>query len=152
MSRQLTCTEVCYMLKSSHSYSLHTHQQTPQAVGKNLRVRAVHLIFGTMYCFCITNISAPEAWSRDSSVGITTGYGLGDRGVGVRVLVGSRIYLLHVVQSGFVVHPTSYPIGTGGSVPGVKRPVRETDHSPAACVEVKKMWIYTSTPLYGFMA
>jgi hypothetical protein len=31
-------------------------------------------------------------WSRDSSVGITTGYGLDDRGVGVRVPVGSRIF------------------------------------------------------------
>jgi hypothetical protein len=30
--------------------------------------------------------------SRDSVVGIATGYGLDDRGVGVRVLVGSRIF------------------------------------------------------------
>jgi hypothetical protein len=30
--------------------------------------------------------------SRDSSVGIATGYGLDDREVGVRVLVGSRIF------------------------------------------------------------
>jgi hypothetical protein len=29
---------------------------------------------------------------RDSSVGIATGYGLDDRGVGVRVQVGSRIF------------------------------------------------------------
>jgi hypothetical protein len=33
----------------------------------------------------------------------------------------------------------------------VKRPGRETDHSPPASDEVKKMWIYTSTPLYAFM-
>jgi hypothetical protein len=32
------------------------------------------------------------AASRDSSVGIATGYGLEGRGVGVRVLVGSRIF------------------------------------------------------------
>jgi hypothetical protein len=31
-------------------------------------------------------------WSRDSIVGIATGYGLGDRGVGVQVLVGSKIF------------------------------------------------------------
>jgi hypothetical protein len=31
-------------------------------------------------------------WSRDSSVGIATGYGLDDRGVGVRVPTGSRIF------------------------------------------------------------
>jgi hypothetical protein len=30
-------------------------------------------------------------WSRDSVVGIATGYGLDGGGVGVRVLVGSRI-------------------------------------------------------------
>jgi hypothetical protein len=35
---------------------------------------------------------------------------------------------------------------------GVKRPRREPDHSPLASAEVKKMWIYTSTPPYAFMA
>jgi hypothetical protein len=34
----------------------------------------------------------------------------------------------------------------------VKRPRREADHSPPASAEVKKMWIYISTPLYAFMA
>jgi hypothetical protein len=31
-------------------------------------------------------------WSRDSAVGIATGYGLDDRAVGVRVPVGLRIF------------------------------------------------------------
>jgi hypothetical protein len=43
-------------------------------------------------------------------------------------------------------------MGTGGSFPGVKRPGREADHSPRTTAEVKKMWIYTSTPPYAFMA
>jgi hypothetical protein len=43
-----------------------------------------------------------------SVVGIATGYGLDDRGVGVRVQTGSE------------VHPASYPMGTGGSFPGGK--------------------------------
>jgi hypothetical protein len=30
--------------------------------------------------------------------------------------------------------------------PGEKQPAREADHSPPAIAEVKKMWIYTSTP------
>jgi hypothetical protein len=34
---------------------------------------------------------------------------------------------------------------------GVKRPGREADHSPTSA-EVKKTWIYTSTPPYTFMA
>jgi hypothetical protein len=50
------------------------------------------------------------------------------------------------------VHPTSYPMGTEGSFPGVKRPGREGDHSPPATAEVKKMWIYTFTTPYAFMA
>jgi hypothetical protein len=60
--------------------------------------------------------------------------------------------LLHVVQTGSGVHPTSYPIGTGALSPRVKRLGREADHSTPAIVEVKKMWIYTSTPPYAFMA
>jgi hypothetical protein len=35
--------------------------------------------------------------------------------------------------------------------PEVKRPGNEADHSPPASAEVKKIWIYTSTPLYAFM-
>jgi hypothetical protein len=60
--------------------------------------------------------------------------------------------LLHVVQIGSGVHPTSYTMGTGSSFPGVKRPGREADHSPPTSAEVNKMWIYTSTPPYAFMA
>jgi hypothetical protein len=39
-----------------------------------------------------------------------------------------------------------------GSFSGVKRPGRETDHSPPASSEIKKMWVYTSPPPYTFMA
>jgi hypothetical protein len=52
--------------------------------------------------------------SRDSSVGIATGYVLDDRGVGVRVPVGQEFSLLHLVQTGSGVHPTSYLMGTRG--------------------------------------
>jgi hypothetical protein len=90
--------------------------------------------------------------SWDSAVGVATGYGLDGRGVGVRVPVGGRIYLLQVVQTGSGVHPTSYPINTGALSPGVKRQGREADHSPPTSAEVKKMWTYTSTPPYAFMA
>jgi hypothetical protein len=60
------------------------------------------------------------------------------RGAGVRVPVG--------------LYPTSYKMGTWGSFPGVKRQGREADHSPPTSAEVKKMWTYTSTPTYVFMA
>jgi hypothetical protein len=36
-------------------------------------------------------------------------------------------------------------------VPGVKLQGRKVDHSPTASAEVKKMWIYTSTPPYAFI-
>jgi hypothetical protein len=36
--------------------------------------------------------------------------------------------------------------------PEVKRPGREVNHSPPTSAEVKKMWTYTSTPPYAFMA
>jgi hypothetical protein len=41
---------------------------------------------------------------------------------------------------------------TGALSPGIKRQGREVDHSLATSVEVKKMWIYSSTPPYAFMA
>jgi hypothetical protein len=44
--------------------------------------------------------------SRDGAVGISTGYGMDDRGVGVRVPVGTRVLLLHVVQTGSGANPT----------------------------------------------
>jgi hypothetical protein len=63
-----------------------------------------------------------------------------------------KFSLLHIIQTGSGVHPTSYKMGAGGSFSGVKRQGREADHSPPTITEVKKMWIYTSTPPYVFMA
>jgi hypothetical protein len=87
--------------------------------------------------------------SRDSAVGIPTGYGLDDIGVGVRVPVET---LLHVIQTGSGTHPLSYPMGTTGFSSGVKRPGRKPDHSPPTSTEVNKTWNYTSTPPYASMA
>jgi hypothetical protein len=55
--------------------------------------------------------------SWDGVVGIATGYGLDDRGVGVRVPVGSRIFSSPRRPE---VHPNSYPMGTGGYFYGGK--------------------------------
>jgi hypothetical protein len=86
-----------------------------------------------------------------SSVSIATGYGLYDRGVGVRVPEGSRIFSK---SSRPALRFTQSPIQwvRGAVFPGVKRPGREVDHSPPTSAEVKPMWIYTSTPPYAFMA
>jgi hypothetical protein len=56
----------------------------------------------------------------DRSVGIATGYRLDDRRVGVRVAIGSKLSLLHVVLTGYEFHLTSYSMGTGDFFPGGK--------------------------------
>jgi hypothetical protein len=73
--------------------------------------------------------------SRDSAVGIPTGYRLDDIGVRVRVPVET---LLHVIQNGSGTQLLSYPMGTRGIVSGVKRPGRKPDHSPPTSAEVSK--------------
>jgi hypothetical protein len=88
--------------------------------------------------------------NRDSVVGIATSYGLNDREVGVRVPIGSRIFSsLRCPDLGSTQLPIQWV--PGALSPGVKRPRREADHSPPTSAEVKKMWIYTSTPSYAFM-
>jgi hypothetical protein len=87
--------------------------------------------------------------SRDSSVGIATGYGLDDREVELRVPVGSRIFC-SPSRPDQIQPPIQWVPETLS--PGVKRPEREADHSPPASAEVKKIWIYTSTSPYSFVA
>jgi phage terminase large subunit-like protein len=50
--------------------------------------------------------------------------------------------------------PTQPPIQwvPGAISPGIKRLEREGDHSHPTSAEVKKTWIYTSTPPHAFMA
>jgi hypothetical protein len=59
----------------------------------------------------ILNIEYDE--SRDSSVGIALGYGVDDRGSGVRFPARAGSFSLHHrVQSGSGAHPASYLMGT----------------------------------------
>jgi hypothetical protein len=83
--------------------------------------------------------------SRDSVVGIATGYGLDSWGVRVRVPIGSRIFS---TSSRPALGPTQPPIQW---VPraifrGKKWLDREAHHSPPTSAEVKKTWMYTSSP------
>jgi hypothetical protein len=49
--------------------------------------------------------------------------------------------------------PSLLSNGCQGLFPwGLKRPRRETYHSPPSSAEVKNAWSYTSTPQYAFMA
>jgi hypothetical protein len=76
--------------------------------------------------------------SRYSIVDIATGCGLDDQGVGVRVQVGSRNF------------PSPRPPYRLWGPPSLL--YSEADHSFPASAEVKKIWIYTSTPPYAFTA
>jgi hypothetical protein len=77
--------------------------------------------------------------SRDSAVGIATGYGLDDQGVGVRVPVGSRIFSSPRRPDpalGFTQPPIQWVRRALSS--GVKRPGRESDHSPPTSAQLVK--------------
>jgi hypothetical protein len=78
-----------------------------------------------------------DSTNRDSVVGIATGYVLDDRGVRVRVPVGSRI--LFFSSSRQALWPTQPPIQwvAGGLSSGVKRPGREAHQSRPTSAEVK---------------
>jgi hypothetical protein len=73
--------------------------------------------------------------SRNSSVGITTGYELGGR---ASIPGRARnVSLLYSIQTGSKAYPASSPMGAGNTFPGVKRLGREADHSPPSSSEVK---------------
>jgi hypothetical protein len=79
--------------------------------------------------------------SRESVVGTAIDYGLDDRGVGVRVPVGSRIFSSQRRPDRLWDPLNLLPNGYRGFFPrGVKLTI------PPTIAEVKKMWIYTSTP------
>jgi hypothetical protein len=73
--------------------------------------------------------------SRDRAVGIATEYRLDYQGIAVRTSIGSRQAPIHWVP--------------GDRSPRLKRLEREDDRSPPNSAEIKKMWVYTSTPPYA---
>jgi hypothetical protein len=85
--------------------------------------------------------------SRDSSVGIALGYGLDDRGSR-----GLGIFFTTVSRT--ALGPTQPPIQwvPGALSLGVKRPGRETDHSPPSSAEVKEcqeLYLHSPIRLHG---
>jgi hypothetical protein len=87
-----------------------------------------------------------------SVVGIATGYELGERAVGARVPVGSRIFCSPRRPDRLWRKPYLYPKGTWDSFLWDKAGVLGADHLPPAKTYVKKIWIYTCTPPYASMA
>jgi hypothetical protein len=74
-------------------------------------------------------------WSRDSSVSIVTGYGIG----GLCLIPGrSKIFLFFIVdRPAMEAHEISYQMATG-----IKRPGREADHSPPCSVEIIEAHVF----------
>jgi hypothetical protein len=85
--------------------------------------------------------------SRNSSVGIATGYEMDGREIGVRVPVQARFF--SSIRRPDRLRRSQPPIHwvPGALYPGVKRPGHEANHSPPASAEVNNTWIYTSTPI-----
>jgi hypothetical protein len=73
--------------------------------------------------------------------------GLDDRGTRIRFLAGAGNFLFTTAFR-TALGPTQPPIQWIRETLSlrVKRPGRETDHSPPSSAEVKHAWIYTSTP------
>jgi hypothetical protein len=115
-----------------------------------LPIRTKILENGTFPCPLYSWYSQCIFTAPKSLVAIATDCELDYRGVAVRVPgYGQKFSLLRVIQTGSGAHPVFYQMNLfpGGKVAGA-----EADHSPLTSAEVKKMRIYTSTPLYVFMA
>jgi hypothetical protein len=86
--------------------------------------RVFYVVRDSLLLVTTVNTSNTQLYgSGDSVVGIATSYGLDDRGVGVRVPVGSRIFSSPIVQPGSEVWVPE------ALSPGIKQPGREVDHS-----------------------
>jgi hypothetical protein len=83
--------------------------------------------------------------SRDSSVGIATGYGLEDRMIRVRFPAeAGNFSFRYLVQTSSGAQPASYPLGIGDSFSGGKS---EADRSPPSSAEVKEcVQLYLYSP------
>jgi hypothetical protein len=108
----------------------------------------------TYVCFSETIIptghDAPTRGTTLSSLLILSYYGFAfsnKKSVGISVC----IFLL---SSRPALEPTQPPIQRVPVAlsPGIKRSGREADHAPPTSAEVKKTWIYKTTPPYAFMA
>jgi hypothetical protein len=99
--RFIFCTLYCWKLASKFT------------VNHNYIYSFIYIYVCVCVCVCTE--------SRDSSIGIPTGYWLDDRIIGVRFSGGAEAFpLSQRVQISSRVHPASYPMVTEGYFPGGK--------------------------------
>ena len=101
-------------------------------------------------CRLLIHRTITDSYALDSTVGIATRYGLEGPGIESLLGVGGARFSASV-QPGPVAHPASYTMCIG-SFPEVKRPERGVDHPPHLAPRLKKVYSYTSTPLWAFVA
>jgi hypothetical protein len=94
------------------------------------------------------NVTVDE--SRSSSVNIVIR--LRTRQPGFDSRLGLGFFSHHRIQTGNGAPQPTIQWTPEILSAGVKRPEREANYSSRSCVEVKKVWSYTFTPQYFFMA
>jgi hypothetical protein len=115
----MLCATVCHFQFRHQHISLH------------IVISFLVFSFSIRYTFNSTTIKHISFPLVDSSVGIATDYRLNSRGIWVRFSAGARDFsFLYIVQRGPEAHPGSFPMSTGGTSLGIKRPGPETEHSP----------------------
>jgi hypothetical protein len=90
----------------------------------------------------------------DRTVSIATDYGMDDMGIGVLVPVAKNCLFSTTSRPTLRHSATIQWVPTGWALcPGLKRPGREADHSPATSTEVKKtrLYIFSRMRLHGVL-
>jgi hypothetical protein len=134
LDRVIVMTLLLFLFHATPLYPQTLSLTSPTSGGRSvgivrLRTEATELVIITVM-------------SRNSVVGIATGYGLDDRGDGVRVPLGSRIITSPCCPDRLRGPPNL--LSNGYRVKWQQR--REAGHSPPISAEVKKMWIIYPLP------
>jgi hypothetical protein len=78
---------------------------------------------------------------------------LDDRGIDVQIPAGVKEFpILHNIITGSGAHPTSYPMGTGGTIPGTEVAGAWSWSLTSIYSQGQERRSYTSTPPCVFMA
>jgi hypothetical protein len=134
------CTILQYQ-HNSHNENVHKYIQSSTHIRGNAFNRPV---VSVKLCVGGRELTTWSLRSRDTVIGITTGYGLDDRWVRVRLPAGKIICSSPHRPDRLWGSPNLLSNRYWGLLPrGVKRPGRESNHSPPESVEVMKTSLYT---------